>query len=138
MSAVGKFIKKNIIEPAKNAVKSAVHAVGKGIETVKCLAKGDLKGAATNFMEGAKSAMEAVGSASSMVPGLKMTPLGMAKDKLLGLAESGMSAGVDVLKTGGKNLGKIAKDAVMDALPKPADFIPPSVQMAMDASKSAG
>ena len=42
-----------------------------------------------------------------------------------------------MLKTGGKNLSKIAMNAVMDALPKPSDFLPPSMQMAMAANRLA-
>ncbi len=137
MSAVGNLIKKAIIDPVKTIVGSVMNAVGKGIECMSCLAKGDLKGAMTNFMEGMKSAMQAVDAASNLVPGLKMTPLGMAKSKLMGLAETALDAGVDVLKTGGKNLSKIAMNAVMDALPKPSDFMPPSMQMAMAANRLA-
>jgi hypothetical protein len=135
MSAIGNFIKDKIVKPLEKAVSSAVGALGKGMECLGKLAKGDLKGAATSFMEGCKSAMQAVSAATDMVPGLKMTPMGLLKDKAMGLAEKGMDAGIDIATTGGKNLGQIAKSAVMDALPKPTDI--PGVQMAMDASKAA-
>jgi hypothetical protein len=137
MSAVGNLIKKAIIDPVKTIVSGVINAVGKGIECMKCLAQGDLKGAMTNFMEGMKSAMQAVDAASNLVPGLKMTPMGMFKSKLMGLADSALDAGVDVLKTGGKNLNRIAMNAVMDALPKPSNFMPPSMQIAMAASRLA-
>jgi hypothetical protein len=135
MSAVGNFIKNNIIKPIEKAVEGIGKMIGKGMECLTKLAQGDLKGAATAFMEGVKGALDAVSAASDLVPGLKMTPMGMLKDKAAGLAGAGLEMGADLAKTGGKNMGKIAKNAVMDALPKPSDFIPPGVQMAMDAVK---
>jgi hypothetical protein len=136
MSAVGNFVKNAIIKPVQNAVEGVGKMIGKGMECLSKLAQGDLKGAMGAFMEGVQGALKTLSAVGDLVPGLQMSPLGMLKDKAMGFVEAGVDMAADMAKTGGKNLKSIAKQAVMDAMPKPSDFLPPAVQLAVNAAKT--
>lgn len=116
MSAIGNFIKNNIIKPIENAVSGIATTIGKGIEALSKALQGDWKGAAVSLLEAGKSILETAGALSDLIPGLKYSPMGQLKDVALKGAETALDLGTDQLKTGGANASKIGEQAVKDTL----------------------
>lgn len=116
MSAIGNFIKSNIIKPLENAAASIAKTIGKGLEALSKAAQGDWKGACASMLEACKNVLETAGAVSDLVPGLKFSPLGQLKGLASKALETGLEMSADLVKTGGANLAKIGEKAVKDTL----------------------